>query len=185
MRAILPVLAAALAGCAVPPLQNPQVTFFDNLKSHCGQALAGRLVSSDPQDQEMIGKPMVASFGKCSDGEVRINFAVGADRSRNWIVTRTPTGLRLKHVHLHDDGVEDGLSQYGGDTVGEGTPSRQEFPADAFSKDLFIARKIQQSTANVWAMETGPGNFFAYELRRPGRFFRVEFVRPAGSAPAS
>ena len=32
-----------------------------------------------------------------------------------------------------------------------------------------------QSVTNVWAVEVRPRQSFAYELRRPGRFFRVEF----------
>jgi len=28
---------------------------------------------------------------------------------------------------------------------------------------------------NVWAVEVHPGKTYAYELRRPNRFFRVEF----------
>ena len=175
MRAILSLFAIALSGCATVPRTSPQDVFFTSLKENCGRVLEGRLVSGDPQDGDMMGKPMAASFVGCSDSEVRINFAVGADKSRNWVVTRTPGGLRLKHVHLHDDGAEDELSQYGGDTVSPGTASRQEFPADPFSKELFTRRNIAQSTTNVWAMEAGTPNAFAYELRRPGRYFRVEF----------
>jgi hypothetical protein len=39
---------------------------------------------------------------------------------------------------------------------------------------------------NVWAMEVHPARMFAYELRRPGRFFRVEFdlSRPVGPGGA-
>jgi hypothetical protein len=177
MRAFLSLVAIALSGCATVPPTSPQDAFFESLKGNCGRVLAGRLVSSDQQDRDMTGKPLVANFVGCSNSEVRINFAVGADKSRNWVVTRTPGGLRLKHVHLHDDGTEDELSQYGGDTVSSGTASRQEFPADAFSKDLFTRRNIAQSTTNVWAMEAGTPNAFAYELRRPGRYFRVEFDR--------
>jgi hypothetical protein len=38
---------------------------------------------------------------------------------------------------------------------------------------------------NVWAVEVEPGALFAYELRRPGRFFRVEFdlKRPIAPPP--
>jgi hypothetical protein len=82
----------------------------------------------------------------------------------------------LKHDHRHEDGTEDELSQYGGETVQPGTPGRQEFPADQFSRDLFIRENIPQSSENIWAMEAEPPDFFAYELRRPGRFFRVEFA---------
>jgi hypothetical protein len=39
--------------------------------------------------------------------------------------------------------------------------------------------------ANVWAVEVEPNRMFAYELRRPGRFFRVEFdlARPVALPP--
>lgn len=174
-RALLPL--ALLAGCStVPDRSGPQDRFFDRLSALCGSSLEGKLVSSDPQDSDMAGKPMTARFGPCSEREVRINFAVGDDRSRNWVVTRTADGIRLKHVHLHD-GKEDELSRYGGDTAGPGTAGRQEFPADDFSRALFVERRIPQSVPNVWALETGDSVAFAYELRRPGRFFRVEFDR--------
>ncbi len=64
-----------------------------------------------------------------------------------------------------------------------GTAARQEFPADAFSKALFEREKIPASVNNVWAMEVHPGRLFAYELRRPGRFFRVEFDLARPVAP--
>jgi len=110
----------------------------------------------------------------CGPDEVRIPFHVGADRSRTWIVTRTADGLRLKHDHRHEDGTEDVLSQYGGDTASPGTPTRQDFPADAFSRDLFLTKGNPASVDNIWAMEA-TDVLFAYELRRPNRFFRVEF----------
>lgn len=172
------VLAALLTGCATVPAGDPQAQFFAALSSHCGRTLEGRLVSSDPQDADMVGKPMKAHFRECSASEVRINFMVGEDASRNWVITRTPAGLRLKHIHLHTDGSEDALSRYGGDTIGPGTAGRQEFPADAFSKDLFTRRNIPASLANVWAVDVRPRQSFAYELRRPGRLFRVELVQP-------
>ena len=170
-------LLLVLSACASVPTANPQAQFCSALSSYCGQSLAGQLVTNDPQDADMRGKPMVARFGPCTDGEVRINLAVGDDRSRNWVVTRTATGLRLKHVHLHVDGHEDDLSRYGGDTATPGTAERQEFPVDEFSKALFTRRGTAQSNTNVWAMEARAGSFFAYELRRANRHFRVEFTR--------
>lgn len=174
-----------LGSCATLPPASPQDAFFAALSSHCGGELAGRLVSSDPQDSAMAGKPMVARFGECSASEVRINLAVGDDRSRNWVISRTPGGLRLKHIHLHADGTEDELSRYGGDTASAGTAERQEFPVDEFSKALFTRRNTPQSNVNVWAIEARARAFFAYELRRPNRFFRVEFNREAGTRPVS
>lgn len=168
----------ALTGCATTPTPRAQDEFFAALSSHCGQTLTGQLASSDEQDAAMLGKPMAAHFTSCTADEVRINFAVGDDKSRNWVITRIPGGLRLKHVHLHTDGSEDALSRYGGDTIAEGTASRQQFPADAFSMDLFRRTNRPESLTNVWAVEVDDGLFFAYELRRPeGRFFRVELQR--------
>ena len=179
-------LAALLAGCATTGTADPQRAFFDRLLSLCGQTLEGRIVSpAVPADADFAGKHLVMHVRDCSPTEIRIPFHVGEDRSRTWVVTRTPDGLRLKHIHLHEDGSEDELSRYGGDTLSAGTERRQDFPADAESKALFLTRNIPQSVTNVWALEAGPGTFFAYELRRPGRFFRVAFGRPATTAPGN
>ncbi|MFN3387295.1 MAG: hypothetical protein ACK40O_00050 [Allosphingosinicella sp.] len=179
--------ALALAGCATAPAaQSPQAAFFERLSGLCGQAFEGRIASPPVEaDASFAGKRLVMHVRDCGADEIRIPFHVGDDRSRTWVVTRTETGLRLKHDHRHADGSEDRLTQYGGDTVSEGTAARQEFPADAFSKDLFIRENIPVSTANVWAMEVAPGRLFAYELRRPDRFFRVDFdlARPVAAPP--
>lgn len=176
MRFIVIASAALLSSCATTPAPSPQDQFFAALSSHCGRSLQGRLVSNDALDADMVGKPMVARFAQCSANEVRINFAVGDDISRNWVITHIPGGLRLKHVHLHKDGTEDELSRYGGDTAAPGTAWRQEFPVDAFSQALFSRRNTPQSNTNVWAVEVRARQSFAYELRRPGRFFRVELI---------
>ncbi|MFZ2236097.1 MAG: hypothetical protein WAV67_06950, partial [Dokdonella sp.] len=83
-------------------------------------------------------------------------------------------GLRLKHDHRHADGNEDAITQYGGDTATDGTATRQEFPVDAESIALFTANDMQVSNTNIWAVEIDDARF-AYELRRKGRLFRVEF----------
>ncbi|MFZ9967634.1 MAG: hypothetical protein ACO3IN_11645, partial [Steroidobacteraceae bacterium] len=75
-----------------------------------------------------------------------------------------------------EDGSEDELTQYGGESTTPGTATRQEFPVDQFSKDLFNRTDRAVSTLNTWAMEVVPGQTFTYELTRPsGRLFRVEF----------
>lgn len=168
-----------LASCAtVPPPVGPADAFFERVLQLCGRSLEGRVTSPPAEaDADFAGKRLVMHVCDCSPSEIRIPFHVGEDRSRTWVITRTGAGLRLKHDHRHEDGTEDALSQYGGDTVVPGTARRQEFPADAFSKDLFVRNAIPQSVPNVWAIEVEPPAFFAYELRRPGRFFRVEFDR--------
>jgi hypothetical protein len=97
---------------------------------------------------------------------------VGEDRSRTWILSRTDAGLRLKHDHRHEDGSEDPITQYGGDTAGPGSAERQEFRADSLTATL-----IPAAATNVWIIEVLPGQSFAYALRREGtdRRFRIEF----------
>jgi len=174
-RTLALIAVLALTGCATARPAAPANVFFQRLSALCGQSFAGRVVSTDAADATFTGKPLVMKVAACTDSEVRIPFSVGEDRSRTWIVTRTDDGLRLKHDHRHADGSEDELSRYGGDTDTAGRPGRQEFPADAFSRTLFLGKGNPASVDNVWAMEVHPGETFAYELRRPNRFFRVEF----------
>ncbi|HEX8308437.1 MAG TPA: hypothetical protein VF645_08470 [Allosphingosinicella sp.] len=187
MRIAALLLPAALAGCATPAaVDSPRDRFFGALASLCGKAFEGRIASSAVEaDSAFAGKPLAMHVSGCTADEIRIPFHVGEDRSRTWVVTRTGTGLRLKHDHRHSDGSEDELTQYGGATVGEGTAQRQEFPADDYSKALFVRETLPASASNVWAIEAD-GRTFAYELRRPGRFFRVEFdlTRPVAPPPA-
>lgn len=180
-QALLASVALALTGCVTPSAPpTAQDRFYERLLSLCGQQLEGRIVSPPvAADADFAGKRLIAHVRDCSPQEMRIPFSVGEDRSRTWIITRSGTGLRLEHDHRHEDGTEDKVSQYGGDTLAPGTEQRQEFPADAFTKELLIREGNAAGAANVWAMETGSPAPLVYELRRPGRFFRVEFAPPA------
>jgi hypothetical protein len=62
---------------------------------------------------------------RCEEDEIQIPLHVGENRSRTWIITRTDTGLRLKHDHRHPDGSEEEQTQYGGDTEDSGTATEQ------------------------------------------------------------
>lgn len=191
MIALSLALSALLSGSAVASAGNAAISgveadgFFENLAALCGKAYEGRLVSGDPADADMRDQRLVMHVRDCSADTIRIPFHVGEDRSRTWVITRTDAGLRLKHDHRHPDGSEDELTQYGGDTVEAGAAHRQRFPADAFSRDMFVQGGIAQSAANIWAVEVVPGRTFAYELRRPNRFFRVVFdlVEPVDAPP--
>ena len=171
--ALLSAGAASAAPLSSDP--NPQDAFLVNLNALCGQTFEGRVVTTDAADADFASNRLLMHVRDCSSTEVGIPFAVGEDRSRRWVVTRTETGLRLKHDHRDPDGVIHGYHMYGGDTAGAGTETRQEFPVDQESIDQFIAGGGQVSTTNVWAVEVHPGRMFAYELRRPNRHLRVEF----------
>ena len=170
-------LSPVLAGCASTPAPaQPQDVFMARLNALCGQRFVGRVTTDDPADADFRANRLVMQVRDCAADEVGIPFAVGEDRSRRWIVTRTAAGLRLKHDHRDEQGVILGYHMYGGDTVDTGTAARQEFPVDRESIEQFVAGGAPVSTTNVWAVEVHPGRMFAYELRRPeGRFMRVEF----------
>lgn len=170
--ALVSLSSAGLAAAAPAPGQD---AFLAGLNALCGQRFEGRVVTTDAADARFASERLIMHVRDCSPDEVRIPFAVGEDRSRTWVVTRTDAGLRLKHDHRHEDGTTDVLHWYGGDTMSAGMAERQEFPVDAESVALFNANDASVSTTNVWAMEVHPGRMFAYELRRPNRHFRVEF----------
>ncbi|MEG3158371.1 hypothetical protein ACKVMH_10875 [Lysobacter zhanggongensis] len=173
------------------PAATAQDAFLDRLGALCGQAFAGTIAANEPPSttpDAFEGKPLVMHVRECSDAEIRIPFHVGDDRSRTWVVTRTDDGLRLKHDHRHEDGSDDAVTMYGGDTADTGSAGRQEFPVDGFSREMFSREGMEVSNANVWAIEVEPGEQFVYELARPGspRLFRVAFdlTRPVTLPPA-
>ena len=171
--------------------RSPADTFMAALAAYCGQAFAGRIVADTPASttpDAFAGKALVMHVRGCDEPtrELRVPFHVGDDHSRTWVITRTPTGLRLKHDHRHRDGSPDVLTMYGGDSAVPGEARRQEFPADAESVALFQREGSTASMSNTWAMELVPAQRFVYELSRPGgRLFRVEFdlTRPVPAPP--
>lgn len=148
----------------------PVDAFWASLRQLCGQAFAGQLIESVPPDASFEGKALVMHVRECGEDTIRIPFHLGENRSRTWVLTRTPGGLRLKHDHRHEDGSEDKVTQYGGDSLSPGTATRQEFPADAYTGQL-----LPVSASNVWTIEIVPGERYTYALRREGRKFRVDF----------
>lgn len=196
-------LSFSLTACASmswgTPLPPSQERFWDALWSHCGNAYSGELASADARDTDWAGKRMIAHWAECTTTRIAVAFHVEDDaseggwyRSRTWVITRTADGLRLKHDHRHEDGSEDAVTQYGGDTLSAGTARVQDFPVDAFSIALFEREGLGVSTTNVWRVEVDPaetrGARFAYQLTRrndPTRLFRVEFdaTEPVSAPP--
>jgi hypothetical protein len=183
MRARLPLPAlavfAALAtvsatvSASAAPQPPPGQALWDALSPLCGNAYEGRMVEgTEPSDAAIGAERLVMWVRDCGDDEVRIPFHVGDDRSRTWILTRTAGGVRLKHDHRHDDGVEDEISRYGGDSRGAADGLSLDFHADAYTAELLPA-----AASNVWTVAIEPGSTFSYALRREaeGRRFRVEF----------
>ncbi len=154
--------------------EGEQDAFFQNIAKHCGKRYAGRVTLFDEvSDANWAESTLVMRVAQCTDDEIRIPLRVGDDTSRTWFLRRLPNGLELKHRHQHGE-HEDKVSWYGGRTTDSGRASRQTFPADAYSRALFLREGLPASVANLWSIEIG-NQQFAYELVREGRVFRAEF----------
>ena len=153
-------------------LFTEQELFWTELSALCGLAFEGEAVEA-PQDSDWWTATLVMHVRECTEDVIRIPIHMDEDRSRTWVLTRTPTGLRLKHDHRLADGTPDASNtEYGGDTMERGAATRQEFPADAYSIDAVPARAQQ-----FWYVEVEPGDRFVYGLERGGSElrYRVEF----------
>lgn len=172
--------------CAMPALATTteQVEFFDHIAAHCGKAFEGVVTAGNSADSAFSGKKLVMHVRECSEQELKVPFHVGDDHSRTWIITKTDTGLRLKHDHRHQDGSEDKVTMYGGNTADNGSAQLQLFPVDQFSIDNFNRNGLSQSVTNVWHVGITPQTFI-YRLTREERDFKVEFdlTKPVALPP--
>ncbi len=164
---------SALAALPVPSIQSHDL-FFDNLSKHCGKAFAGKLVAGGTANDSFSTNQLIMHVRSCKKNELQIPFHVGQDASRTWLISKTGSGLSLKHDHRHKDGSSDKSTMYGGHTIDPGWPQAQSFPADHYSKELFVKSGIPQSIGNTWHMYIYPEKF-SYRLTREGKEFRVDF----------
>jgi hypothetical protein len=148
----------------------PSEQFWKSLQAHCGQSYEGKLIS--PESDPRFEGRLVMHVRACEDGQLRIPFFVGNDRSRTWVLTKNEESvIQLKHDHRHEDGSEDAVTQYGGMASNTGSASTQYFPADQFTAELLPA-----AVGNVWWI-TVDEESFTYNLRRLGSstLFTVRF----------
>ena len=148
--------------------------FFNAIKQHCDKAFEGKVTVDNQPSKTFSENRLVMHVRKCGDRELQVPFHVGDDASRTWIITKTGSGLSLKHDHRQPNGEYDKSTMYGGHTIDAGWPEAQSFPADQYSKELFVELGIPQSAGNTWQMFIYPEKF-SYRLIRQGREFRVDF----------
>lgn len=194
MRILTPLIALALLHSPATPAENSppappvsiatQDAFFASLSRLCGKAFEGKVTVDNPSSGGFEGR-LLMHVRECTSTQLRIPFHVGDDRSRTWIIGKTGSGLQLKHDHRHKDGSSDKSTLYGGHTVDAGWAQVQSFPADQYSKELFVAAGNPQSIGNTWQMYVYPDRF-TYRLVREGREFRVDFdlSKPVEPPPA-
>lgn len=144
--------------------------FWEALKSHCGKAFEGEIVSG-PAGDDFMDKQLVMYVLSCSDDEILIPFNVGDNRSRTWVLKYKNGRIELKHDHRHEDGTSDKVTMYGGTTSNSGLPGLAVFPADEETTTI-----IPAAASNVWWI-TVDDTKYTYNLRRIGsdRVFSVSF----------
>jgi hypothetical protein len=175
----------SLVACNAQPSARGGEHMFAALSQYCGQAFEGHVTSEDPRDADWAAETLTIHFRDCSNAQIRVPLHVGENRSRTWVISRETDGLRLQHVHRHEDGSEDAVSLYGGSTITPPVDGRAEFPADEFSKNLFERQGIPASMDNVWSIAV-TDETLVYALDRPERHFEVSFdlTRPVDEPPA-
>ena len=178
------LLLSALARSDVPSVSS-QDLFFNAISELCGKAYSGTVTVDNDSSDSFSNKKLIMHVRRCDETQLQIPFHVGEDASRTWLITKTGSGLSLKHDHRHSDGTEDVLTQYGGHTLDAGWAQVQSFPADQYSKELFVENAIPQSVGNTWQMYIYPERF-TYRMIRQGREFRVDFdlTKPVPAPPA-
>lgn len=157
---------------------DPHDTFLANLGAQCGRAYGGRITERPASDEIFRGdEALIVHFRECSASETRLPFHVEEDRSRTWILTRTDSGIDLRHDHRHEDGSPDESTMYGAHTAAPGSATRQEF----------LREPADDGTRSGWAIEIVPGERYTYGTILDGAWrYRLDFdlTTPVETPPA-
>lgn len=155
-------------------LAQGNTTFFNELRSRKGKTFCGKVIymPDTVTKNDFWGKKLQFTISEVN-GEIRMPFIVGENRSRTWILRKTSGGLELKHDHRHEDGKPDSITNYGG--MSDKTLSSdltQFFPADKFTAAL-----IPAAAGNRWILQfSGDKKKFFYILERDNVLrFKAEF----------
>jgi len=168
---------AEVAETAAAEIDPVHQAFFANLRRLCGETLTGDGVYPDDPEHPLVATGLRNHISECADGLVRIElYRNGGDYWHGaWVLEMRPQGLHLFHDHLGDERTEEDLDGaahgYGGYASHDGTPTRQYFPADEVTAEMFPA-----AATNVWMMELDldAGTFVYYLERNQDPRFRAE-----------
>lgn len=137
---------------------------FETLAELEGQSFVGAMTFPEQPDHPM-NQIMKIEVQKTTTGELRIPLQVGDDRSRTWVLSRTESGIQLKHEHRHADGHLDATTNYGGCDNSPKLGNLLIFPADQETAEL-----LPEASSNVWSLRLSPdGRTLTYYLERHAR----------------
>ena len=170
MRIKLLLVVISLFALNVSAQETGQDLFWKNLSQYCGKSFEGK-ITSEGKNEGFDGERLVMHVKTCSDGQLKIPFFVGDDKSRTWVLTKENDGILLKHDHRDKNGTPEEITMYGGKASNFGTENMQAFPADQETCDL-----IGRACFNVWWI-TVDDKAFTYNLRvvNSDRLFTVSF----------
>jgi len=123
-RVVEETVESSLAG---EGLSNEQLTFWDNIREHCGNAYEGELADATPFYQTFDAEQIRIHIRDCTDNLTHISLHIDDDHSRNLMLTQEEGTLLLKHDHRNEDGTEEEITQYGGFAPKPGLENRQIF----------------------------------------------------------
>jgi hypothetical protein len=97
------------------PLVSIQIQddFFNNVSEHCGKSYEGKVTVDNDLRGGFAKKKLIMHVRKCTASQLQIPLHVSDDSSRTWIITKTGSGLSLKHAHRQKDGSNDKSIMYG------------------------------------------------------------------------
>lgn len=155
--------------------------FMATLGSLCGQRFEGAMTYPPDPKHDFAGKRLLAHVATCNSALIRVPFIVGEDRSRTWILTRSPVGLQLQHDHRHADGTPDAVTLYGGMARANGSALTQSFAADDDT-----GKRIPGAASNVWTLSfSADGSTLTYHLVRDAKPRFTAVLRRVTVVPGS
>lgn len=174
----------ASSGKAAPETaQAPGSAFWEAISSYCGEAFRGRVESARPGDEAWVEADIRVHIRHCGESRLLMPLNVDGDRSRTWILGRSPWGVQLKHSHRHEDGTPDRLSDYGGLARPPAADTSLVFPADDETRAL-----LPRASGNTWRLAI-MDQTLVYELTRSADDERFRLVfdlsSPVPPPPAS
>lgn len=172
MRFLYPLVFALLLTAST---LASETSLFDYLKKLDGKTYSGSMTyPADPAHD--MNQPMEITVKVISENEIRVPFKVGEDRSRTWILTRSPSGVLLKHDHRHEDGTPDDLTNYGGLDTQQQLGTLLVFPADEETAEM-----LPEASTNVWTFRLTPDRkrlYYYLERHQEPRFEAVFELNP-------
>lgn len=149
---------------------RPGSAFWKAISPYCGEAFRGRVESARPGDESWVEADIRVHIRHCGESRLLMPLNVDGDRSRTWILERSPWGVQLKHAHRHEDGTPDRLSAYGGLARPPTAGTSLVFPADDETRAL-----LPRASGNTWRLAV-TDQTLVYELTRTADDERFRLV---------